>query len=83
MLSKEEIQEWIDGEEKGRRTKPNVYCGNYLTYSYAWSKGLEYCKEHNEDEVREEFKRASQRDLDNNFSAAGYYKAIRLCLDEK
>ena len=78
MMTKEEIQEWIDGEEHGRQTKPNVYQGNYLTYSYAWSKGLEYCMEHSEEEINEELERASRKDLDNNFSAAGYYKAIRM-----
>lgn len=64
MMTKEEIQEWIDGEENGRRTKPNVYQGAYLTYSYAWSKALEYAKAHSEKEILEEYERAKTKDID-------------------
>ncbi len=81
MMSKEEIQEWIDGEENGRRTKPNVYQGAYLTYSYAWSKALEFAKTHSEEEILEEYERAKRKDIDSSMSNAGYFKALRMVVE--
>lgn len=82
MMTKEEIQEWIDGEENGRRTKPNVYQGAYLTYSYAWSKALEFAKTHSEEEILEEYERAKTKDIDSSMSNAGYFKALRMVVNE-
>lgn len=78
MMSKEEIQEWIDGEETGRRTKPSVYQGAYLTFSHAWSKALEFAKTHSEEDILEEYEKAKTKDVDNNMSNAGYFKALRM-----
>ena len=83
MMTKEEIQEWIDGEENGRRTKPYVYQGAYLTYSYAWSKALEFAKTHSEEEILEEYEKAKTKDVDNSMSNAGYYKALKMVVNTK
>lgn len=80
MMTKSEIQEWIDGEEHARNTK-RAYQGAFRVYSLAWSDGLKFALHHNEDEILKELKEASKGDLDNSLYDAGYYKALKLVID--
>ena len=81
MMTKEEIQEWIDGEERGRKEKPFVYNGSFLNYSLAWSKALKFAKVHNEEEITEEYNKAKLKDIHNSMSDAGYYKALKMVIE--
>lgn len=80
MMTRSEIQEWIDGEEHARSTK-RAYQGAFRAYSFAWSDGLKFALRHNEDEILKELEEASKGDLDNSLSDAGYYKALKLVVN--
>lgn len=80
MMARSEIQEWIDGEEHARSTK-RAYQGAYRVFSVAWSDGLTFALNHNEDEILKELEEASKGDLDNSLSDAGYYKALKLVVN--
>ena len=80
MMKKEEIQEWIDGEERARATDI-AYQGYYRAYSLAWSDGLKFALRHNENEVLQELEEAKKGDIDNSLSDAGYYKALKMVVN--
>lgn len=82
MMSKNEIQEWINGEEEQRKTN-TAYQGYYRAYSLAWSDGLKFALRHNEDEILQELEEAKKGDLDNSLSDAGYYKALKMVVNTK
>ena len=82
MMSKNEIQEWIKGEEEQRKTN-TIYQGYYRVYSLAWSDGLKFALKHNENEILQELEKAKKGDLDNSLSDAGYYKALKMVVNTK
>ena len=81
MMSVEEIQEWIDGENKGRETKPFIYQGNYLIFSDGWLAGLNYGKTHTEKEVELEYWKYNDKKLNRDFYNNRYFKALKLVLE--
>jgi len=80
MLSKEEIQEWIDGENKGRTKSPNVYQGKYLIISDGWLDGLHFAQTHKEEDVKKEYLCYVTKNLDEDFYGHGYFKALEMVL---
>lgn len=78
-----EIQEWIDGELRGRETKPFVYQGRYLEISDGWLDALKFGLNHSIEEVEQRYKKQQIKiDIENDFYGAGYLKALKMILEE-
>ena len=80
MMTKEEIQEWIEGEERGRKEKPFLYQNEFLKYSLSWSEALKFAKTHDEKEIINEYNKAKLKNVHNNMEDAGYYKALEMVI---
>lgn len=80
MLNIEEIQEWIDGEINARQTKTSIYKGKYLIISDGWLSGLNFCKTHNEEDIKKEYLCYVAKNLDEDFYGHGYFKALEMVL---
>lgn len=81
MLSNVEIQEWIDGENKGRLKSPNVYQGKYLEISDGWLDGLHFGMDNPVENINKEYHKYEDKNLDSDYYGYGYFKALKLILE--